>query len=291
MSARVQALLHLVLYEGPAVPLFAADDRLALLTALLEKGFGVSRVGSVGSLASAADQPLLVLGRFQDGQPPPAEAAHRSLAIRFQDVTGLKADQVVSLVEAVRAEWDAAGPDGWLPWFPVIDYDRCTQCLQCLGFCLFDVYGVDAKRRIQVQRAANCKPNCPACSRVCPEAAIIFPKYKSSPINGELISDADWQREKMKIDISTLLGGDIYSLLRDRSERAKSRFSKERDPDKALQERRKCLAKLAQAAEVPTEVLMSLPSPEEIQRRADEVKAKAHAALQNERSAGRISVS
>jgi ferredoxin len=151
--------------------------------------------------------------------------------------------------------------------------------MQCLSFCLFGVYGVDDRQRITVQTSDNCKTNCPACSRVCPEAAILFPKYKSGPINGDVVSDADLAREKMKVDISALLGGDIYSMLRDRSERAKSRFSKERDSDKALQERMKCLSKLAQSADIPPEVLMALPSPEEIQRRAEEAKAKAQAAL------------
>ena len=68
-------------------------------------------------------------------------------------------------------------------------------------------------------------------------------------------------------------------MLRERSERAKSRFSKERDSEKALKERQKCLTKLAQAADIPPEVLMALPPPEEIQRRAEEAKARAQAAL------------
>ena len=152
--------------------------------------------------------------------------------------------------------------------------------MQCLSFCLFGVYGVDAERKLQVQNQDNCKTNCPACSRVCPEAAILFPKYKAGPINGDLVSDADLQREKMKIDISALLGGDVYSLLRERSEKARSRFSKERDADKALAERQKCLTKLAAlSADIPPEVLASLPSPEEIARRAGEAAAKARAAL------------
>ena len=87
----------------------------------------------------------------------------------------------------------------WKPWFPVIDYDRCTNCMQCLSFCLFGVYGVDKNQNLEVQNQDSCKTNCPACSRVCPEAAIMFPKYKSGPINGEAVTDADLQREKMKI--------------------------------------------------------------------------------------------
>ena len=107
----------------------------------------------------------------------------------------------------------------------------------------------------------------------------MFPKYKAGPINGDLVSESDMQREKMKVDISSLLGGDVYSMLRSRSEKAKSRFSKERDSDKALNERQKCLVKLADSGDIPPEVLMSLPSQEEILRRAEEAKAKADAAL------------
>lgn len=190
------------------------------------------------------------------------------------------AEDALKAAESMRERIGTAKPGTWLPWFPVIDYDRCTNCMQCLSFCLFGVYGVDAGGRIQAQHQDQCKTNCPACSRVCPEAAIMFPKYKSGPINGDQVSDADLNREKMKIDISALLGGDVYALLRDRSERARSRFGKERDADKALAERQKCLTKLGEImADVPAEVLSSLPSPEQIAKRAEEAKARAHKAL------------
>jgi hypothetical protein len=83
----------------------------------------------------------------------------------------------------------------------------------------------------------------------------------------------------MKIDISALLGVDVYSMLRARSDKAKSRFSNELDEVKAHAERQKYLTKLAAAGDIPAEVLMSLPSPEEISRLAEEAKAKAAAAL------------
>ena len=170
---------------------------------------------------------------------------------------------------------------GWKSWFPVIDYARCTNCMQCLSFCLFGVYGVDERSKIQVQNQDQCKTNCPACSRVCPEAAIIFPKHGATPINGGAVTDADTNRERMKVDISSLFGGDIYSLLRERTQRTGPRFSKERDPDTALRERQRCLAALA--ADIPPEVLMSLPSQEEIARRSGEARARAQAALEGER--------
>ena len=91
----------------------------------------------------------------------------------------------------------------------------------------------------------------------------MFPKYRGGPINGEEVRDSDLEREKVKVDISALLGGDIYSLLRQRTEKANSRFAKERSSEKALTERQKCLVKLAQGGDIPAEVLMSLPAPEE----------------------------
>ncbi len=279
MSLKDQTTLRIVLYEGNGAQPLEISDRFAALTALLEKGFAVTRVGGDGGVAPADRASLLVLGRFDEGRPPQAEDADGQVNIRFQDITGFDVNRVADAVEKVRAETNAARHGDWKPWFPVIDYDRCTNCMQCLSFCLFGVYGVDEQQRIQVQNNDNCKTNCPACSRVCPEAAIMFPKYKAGPINGDVVSDADLQREKMKIDISALLGGDVYAMLRERSEKAKSRFSKERDADKALQERQKCLVKLASAGDIPPEVLMSLPSPEEIQRRAEAAKARAQAVL------------
>ena len=221
----------------------------------------------------------------QDGSTKLIDAAERFTAILALLEKGSSLSHTIRLndseteqIEIIHVESRAPERAGWKPWFPVIDYDRCTNCMQCLSFCLFGVYGVDAEKKIQVQNQDKCKTNCPACSRVCPEAAIMFPKYKSGPINGEAVSADDLRREKMKVDISSLLGGDVFQMLRDRSQRAQSRFSKERDADKALKERQKCLAKLAEAGDIPPEVLMALPSPEEIQRRAEQAAAKAQAA-------------
>ena len=278
MSLTTQPTLRVVLYEGTDAQPLNADDRFAAMTALLEKGFAVTRAVANGHVAPHPRGSLLVLGQFTNGSAPGVEVPTGS-SIRLEDITGLDAIRIAGVAENVRAELGAVAHGEWKPWFPVIDYDRCTNCMQCLSFCLFGVYGVDEQNRIQAQNHDNCKTNCPACSRVCPEAAIMFPKYKAGPINGDLVQSSDLGREKMKIDISALLGGDVYSALRQRSDAAKARFSKERDDKKALQERQKCLAKLANAGDIPMEVLMSLPSPEEILRRAEEAKSKAAAAL------------
>ncbi|MCA9058620.1 MAG: ferredoxin family protein [Planctomycetaceae bacterium] len=88
-------------------------------------------------------------------------------------------------------------------WYPVIDYSRCTNCMECIDFCLFGVYGVDALDRILVEQQDNCKKGCPACSRVCPADAIMFPQHKTPAIAG-----AAGEVSGLKIDLSELFGGD-----------------------------------------------------------------------------------
>lgn len=284
MSLTTQSQLHVVLHEMDAAPVLSGAERFELVSALLESGFPVTSPGEPTSSPAQVRGPLLVVGKFPGGARPPSVENGGATSMHWQDITGLTPAQVAERAAQVGQEAGAVRPGEWHPWFPVIDYDRCTHCMQCLSFCLFGVYGVDAQHHLQAQNHDSCKTNCPACSRVCPEAAIMFPKYKAGPINGDVVKDSDLGREKMKIDISALLGGDVYAALRQRSESAKVRFSRERDDKKALDERQKCLAKLAQGGDIPLEVLMSLPSPEEIQRRAEEAKAKAQAALAAQKS-------
>ncbi|HBF35500.1 TPA: hypothetical protein DDW35_13135 [Candidatus Sumerlaeota bacterium] len=62
-------------------------------------------------------------------------------------------------------------------WYPVIDRSRCVNCLQCLEFCIFGVYDRNADGNLVVKSPDSCKPGCPACSRVCPQQAIMFPLH------------------------------------------------------------------------------------------------------------------
>lgn len=87
-------------------------------------------------------------------------------------------------------------------WYPVIDFSRCTNCMECIDFCLFGVYGVDTAETILVEQPDNCRKGCPACSRVCPENAIIFPQHKSPAIAGS----PDVEAGGLKVDLSKLFG-------------------------------------------------------------------------------------
>ena len=145
----------------------------------------------------------------------------------------------------------------WIPWFPVIDYDRCKNCMQCLNFCLFGVYELSQKKKVQVTNPSGCKTNCPACARLCPHKAIIFPKYPDSPINGDEVDDTRDNTEETKSDSSAVSGNDIYEMLKKRS-RTGQRFEKNRADLQEID-----LTKLRDQLGIPSEVLASL-SPSEI---------------------------
>jgi len=111
--------------------------------------------------------------------------------------------------------------NGWVPWFPVIDYGRCVNCRQCLSFCLFGVYAASPEGRVEVRNPHHCKTYCPACARICPEIAIMFPKHAEGPINGAPIVQEEIERAKVKVNVEQLLGSDPYGALTDRRKRAR----------------------------------------------------------------------
>lgn len=158
----------------------------------------------------------------------------------------------------------------WVPWFPVIDYDRCRNCKQCLNFCLFGVYQLSPAGQVQVQKPSGCKTNCPACARMCPQKAIIFPKYADAPINGDVAGKGDillfppsasdgsaGQAKKENVPFS-----DLYDKIRQRSD-GRKRFS--RDGEASADRSCPTLDGLRRELGVPDDVLRSL-SPAELQR-------------------------
>jgi NAD-dependent dihydropyrimidine dehydrogenase PreA subunit len=135
--------------------------------------------------------------RHEAKPPAPAKPTMVELGLSLRPAT-----------PAPAAEAPRFSPDQLLKaperrWYPVIDYSRCTNCMECIDFCLFGVYGVDKLDRILVENQDNCKRGCPACSRVCPEHAIMFPDYKSAAIAGAPVGAISG----LKIDLTKLFGG------------------------------------------------------------------------------------
>ena len=111
-----------------------------------------------------------------------------------------------------------SGDSSWIPWFPVIDYSRCTNCRQCLNFCLFGVYSSDRADKVEVARPANCKTGCPACSRVCPSAAIIFAKYSESPFNGDTVNEEKLSQLRSSTDYKKWIADNLQKRLKIRNQ-------------------------------------------------------------------------
>jgi NAD-dependent dihydropyrimidine dehydrogenase PreA subunit len=109
-------------------------------------------------------------------------------------------------------------------WFPVIDYSKCTNCGACLDFCLFGVYEKREDGSIEVKTPFNCKDNCPACARICPHNAIIFPKYDKAPVNGDM--DEYTKNAPHKTPIFALSGDELYKALSKRNKKSSKKLYK-----------------------------------------------------------------
>jgi NAD-dependent dihydropyrimidine dehydrogenase PreA subunit len=180
---------------------------------------------------------------LRETAPEELQRAIRELTESGNSARGAKAQS------AAQAEASPA-PPAWMPWFPVIDYERCGNCQQCLGFCLFGVYAVGPDGTVQVSNPDKCKTGCPACARVCPSAAIIFPKYANAPINGGVAKEGDPSLEPVKVDRAALLSGDAIKVLQARGKNALL-FSRSSDEFRAMQERIKYAADSLGLPDIP----------------------------------------
>lgn len=101
-------------------------------------------------------------------------------------------------------------------WYPVIDRGRCANCLECLNFCLFGVFGLDGNDAILIEQPDACRFGCPACSRVCPQGAIMFPHHIDPAIAG----DPRASREGLGSGLVQLLGASPAELAARQREQA-----------------------------------------------------------------------
>jgi NAD-dependent dihydropyrimidine dehydrogenase PreA subunit len=132
----------------------------------------------------------------------------RATTLATPDSSGVVESKIQSRVR----ETCEANPKSKTPpsrWYPVIDFARCNHCMECIDFCLFGVYGVDDDARLIVESPDNCKPGCPACSRVCPQNAILFPMHRAPSIAGAPGAGPDAR----KLDLSELFGAPAAAQL------------------------------------------------------------------------------
>ncbi len=66
-----------------------------------------------------------------------------------------------------------------IPWYPVIDYDKCNFCMECDKFCPHKVYErQEGERKLIVKNRDNCVVFCRACAKTCEPDALSFPDKK-----------------------------------------------------------------------------------------------------------------
>jgi len=141
----------------------------------------------------------------------------RPRAVRaLLDLAGVayRAARIVWL--ALPFDRGALQTDYGVPWYPVIDRTRCTGCGTCAEYCLFSVYtqgaATSSGERVSVTKPLNCKTGCPACARLCPEGAVIFPFCHEAELNGEVEEPAHRSADAL----AALLGDDPMRLLAER---------------------------------------------------------------------------
>ena len=102
-------------------------------------------------------------------------------------------------------------------WYPVVDYERCNHCLECLNFCLFGVFSVDTSGGLIVEQPDACRDGCPACARVCPAQAIMFPDHNTPAIAGDPnATSGDFNTEFVQL-FDALSPTDLAAAERDRA--------------------------------------------------------------------------
>ncbi len=96
-----------------------------------------------------------------------------------------------------------------------------------------------AEGKVIVTNPKGCKNNCPACARICPHTAIIFPKYKQGgAISGSDLIDEIAEQQRLQQDLKSIAGNDIYKVLEERKAKRQS-IIKADAMKKAIEERDK----------------------------------------------------
>lgn len=137
-----------------------------------------------------------------------------------------------------EAEVPAPAAGAWVPWFPVLEAERCTRCGQCAEFCLFDVYDRGENGLPEVARPRNCKDNCPACARICPVNALVFPKASDPDVSGSRAPE-DVHRRGGPSMADILRKGASQALRQRRREHQQESMVRD-DVRQALEERARC---------------------------------------------------
>lgn len=59
-------------------------------------------------------------------------------------------------------------------WYPMINYELCTQCGTCVDNCTHGVYNKEKAPRTVVVLPEGCIEGCKGCGNLCPNEAIEY---------------------------------------------------------------------------------------------------------------------
>ena len=74
-------------------------------------------------------------------------------------------------------------PRNKIPWYPIIDYEKCVNCGKCVDYCKLGVYEFEedhGTQRLVVKNPANCVVLCNGCDAICLVGAIEHPSKKDT---------------------------------------------------------------------------------------------------------------
>ena len=237
-------------------------DRLEEITGYLQRselpfvkisdlcGSAVDKKGEILELFSLNEE-ILIIACYPRGVNLLLENCGidpKSLSLEYLNFRELSNDQIFSGIisffsrtASEKTSSEIISSCEWPPWYPIIDHSRCNACGQCADFCLFGVYEkIDNK--VVVVNPKGCKYNCPACARICPQIAIVFPKYEhDGAIAGSETIDEIAEQQRQNQDIDSILGGNIYKALEMRKAKRQS-IIRSTAMQQAIVEREKALA-------------------------------------------------
>jgi len=203
----------------------------ALQRLATEAGVPETAVTLIDNLAerSVSNEPSLAT-LFSSAEPCLAGASRPRAAQALLASAGIDISTKPITWRALPYNESALKAEYGVPWYPTIDRSRCTGCGTCEDYCLFSVYTLARQRpaneRVRVSAPLNCKTGCPACARLCPTGALIFPFCAEAALNGSIENPQPRTAE----DALATLGKDPLKVLAER--RAKKRLL---DPEKFQQ--------------------------------------------------------
>lgn len=74
-------------------------------------------------------------------------------------------------------------PRSKIPWYPMIDYEKCVSCGKCVDYCTLGVLEFEekeGKKMSVVKNPNNCVVFCTGCEEICPASAITHPSKKET---------------------------------------------------------------------------------------------------------------